>query len=55
MRWCIWWRHCAKSRKEFSIDVTLPAALVALGSTEPLIEMGVRDISLGVEAAGAQG
>jgi len=39
---------------EIFIDIILPAALVALGSTQPLTEMSTRYF-LGVKAAGAYG
>jgi hypothetical protein len=38
---------------EFFIDIILQAALMALGSTQPLTEMSTSNISWGVKAAGA--
>jgi hypothetical protein len=38
---------------EFFIDLILPAALLAMRSTQRLTEMSTRDIFWGVKAAGA--
>jgi len=64
-RWRNWLRHCATSRK---VAGSIPDGVIGifhwhthnpsgrtmvLGSTEPLIEMSTRNISWGVQAAGA--
>jgi hypothetical protein len=52
-------RHCDTSRKvegsipEGVIDIILPPALWPLGSTQPLTEMSTRNISWGLNVAGA--
>jgi len=50
-RWCIWFRHCATSRNvagSIPYGVIKPSCrTMALGSTQPLIEMDTRDISWG--------
>ena len=64
-RWRTWLRHCATSRK---VAGSVPYGVigifhwhnpsgctVALGSTQPLIEMSTRNIYWGVKAAGAKG
>jgi hypothetical protein len=38
---------------EFSIDLILPAAVLALGSTQLLTEMSTRNLPGGLRAAGA--
>jgi hypothetical protein len=38
---------------EFFIDIIPPAALMALGTTQPVTKMNTRNISWGVKAAGA--
>jgi hypothetical protein len=43
-RWCHW---------NFFFEIILPAALMALGLTQPLIEMRTRNISCGIKVAGA--
>ena len=45
-RWCHW---------NFSLIQNSSDRTVALGSTQPLTEMGTRSISWGVKAAGAWG
>jgi hypothetical protein len=56
------WMHCATNRKFagsipegvpelFSFGIFLPAALWTFGSTQPLTEMSIRNISWGVKAA----
>jgi hypothetical protein len=53
----IWLRHSATSRKvslEFFIDNPSVRTL-ALGLTQPLTEMGTRNISWGIKADGALG
>ena len=62
-RWFSWLRHCATSRKVAGsihdgvigiFHLHNPSSpTVALGLTQPLTEMGTRNISLGVMAAGA--
>jgi len=62
-RWRSWLRHCATSRK---VEGSIPDGAIgifhwhnpsdrtmALGLTQPLIEMSTRSISWGVKAAGA--
>ena len=62
---CICWRNCAISRK---VAGSIPDGVIvivhrhnpygrimALGLTQPVTEMGTRDISWGVKAAGAEG
>ena len=64
-RWRSWLRHCATSRK---VAGSIPDRVIgifhwhnpsghtkALGLTQPLTEMSTRNISWGVEAAGAYG
>jgi len=64
-RWRSWLRHCATNRK---FAGSIPDGVIwffhchnpsgrtmALGSTQPLTEMSTRNISLGVNAAGALG
>jgi hypothetical protein len=59
--WCIWLRHCAKSRKIPDGVVAIfhwhnpSGRTMALGSTRPLTEMSTRNISWGLKAAGALG
>ena len=65
MWWCRWLRHCATSRNvagSFHDGVTgifhwhdLSGGPIALGSTQPLMEMSTRNISWGVKATGAEG
>jgi hypothetical protein len=53
-RYHSWLRHYAKSQKvagsipdesfDFSTDLTLPNATIALGSTQPLTEMSTRNL-----------
>jgi hypothetical protein len=63
--WCSWLRHCATSRK---VTGSIPDGVdgifhwhnpsghtMALGLTQPLIEMSTRNISWGVKAASAKG
>jgi len=63
-RWRSWFRHCATSRK---VAGSIPDVVIgifrwrnpwdrtmALGLTQPLREMSTRNISWGVNAAGAQ-
>jgi hypothetical protein len=65
MGWRSWLRHCATSWK---VEGSIPDGVtgvfnwhnpsgctMALGSTQPLTEMSSRNISWGVEAAGAKG
>jgi len=63
--WCSWLRHCAASRKVASLipDGVIgifhwhnpPGRTKALGLTQTLTEMSIRNISWGVKAAGAWG
>jgi len=63
MRWRSWLRHCATSQKVMG---SIPDGVIgifhlhnpsgrtmALRLTQPLTEMSIRNISLGVKAAGA--
>jgi hypothetical protein len=60
-----WLRYCATNQKvagsiadsvlEFFIYINPSDLTMALGSTQPLTEMSTRNISWGVNAAGAQG
>jgi hypothetical protein len=62
-RWRSWLRHCATNRR---VTGSIPDGVIgffhwhnpvgrtmALGSTQPLTEMGTRNISWGVNASGA--
>ena len=62
-RWHSWLRHCATSQK---VAGSIPDGVIgifhlqnpsgramALGSTQPLTEMSIRNISWGVKAVGA--
>jgi len=50
-RWCIWFRHYATSRNvagSIPDGVIKPSCrIMVLGSTQPITEMGTRDISWG--------
>jgi hypothetical protein len=58
-RWRSWLKHCATTNNftgsitDGVNDTTLPAAPMALGSTQPLSEMSTRNIFWGIKAAGA--
>ena len=49
-RWRTWLRHCATSRK-----VASSIADDVIDRIQPLTDISTRNISLGVEAAGAEG